>query len=251
MFFWGAPGFFARMAIPGFWGAAAVCFIAASGTLGHYFSPAALADDPGRAAQAMPLLIGQLLPTVVLGVLMAGLMAAFMSTHDSYLLAWASVISQDIIGPLKGRPLTSAESIRWTRISVLAIGLFLLTFGVWMELPESVWTYMSVTGTIYLAGAATSLVGGLYWRRASSTGAFWALLGGIAAVLALFEKPLQNAATRLFAVPQQDAASWINSQTIALCTYVLCLLLFIAGSLLYPDAAGRPQEGEGAEETAA
>ncbi len=170
-FFFAAPGYFSRMAIPGFWGAAAVCFFAAPSDLAGYFSPAEVAEAPARAAHAMPLLIGKLLPPVALGLLMAGLLAAFMSTHDSYLLAWASVISQDIVGPLRKRPLTNEQSIRVTRYAVLGIGGFLLVFGVWIELPDSVWTYMGVTGTIYLAGAATSLIGGVYWKRASSTGA--------------------------------------------------------------------------------
>ena len=64
------------------------------------------------------------------------------------------------------------------RITVLCIGLFLLVWGVWYQLPESVWTYLAVTGTVYISGAGITIYGGIYWKRASSAGAFAALCGG-------------------------------------------------------------------------
>ena len=42
----------------------------------------------------------EMLPVGVLGLLTAAMLAAFMSTHDSYLLCWASVIARDILAPL-------------------------------------------------------------------------------------------------------------------------------------------------------
>lgn len=235
-FFLGSPGFFARMAIPALWGIAAYCYVQNHAELAEYFSPEALKENGGRAAEAMPLLIGNLLPAGLLGLLVAGLMAAFMSTHDSYLLAWASVISQDILAPLTGKGrLTDAQSILYTRTSVVVIGLFLLVWGIWYELPESVWTYMGVTGTIYLSGSATALIGGIYWRSASSTGALWCLLGGLFAIAALFSNSLQDALAKVFSVESNQVAAWLNAESIGLSVYVVCIVLFIAGSLLFPD----------------
>ena len=34
-----------------------------------------------------------------IGLIGAGLLAAFMSTHDSYLLCWASVLTHDVVAP--------------------------------------------------------------------------------------------------------------------------------------------------------
>ena len=50
----------------------------------------------------MPVFLGRILPAGLIGLVTAGMIAAFMSTHDSYLLCWSSVITQDIIGPLTG-----------------------------------------------------------------------------------------------------------------------------------------------------
>lgn len=244
-FFLGSPGFFARMAIPAVWGIAAFCFVHNHSELTEHFSADALKEHSGRAAEAMPLLIGKLLPAGALGILVAGLMAAFMSTHDSYLLAWSSVISQDVIAPLKGvRRLSDRQSILYTRISVVLIGVFLLVWGIWYELPESVWTYMGVTGTIYLSGSATALVGGMYWRRASSTGALWAMLGGLLAIAALFVDPLQGALAEGFGVEVAAIAGWLNNSTVPLAVYALCVILFVAGSLFFPDRAQPDQTQE-------
>jgi len=241
-FLFASPGMFARNAIPGIWGIAAFCFILSDAELAEFLGPAALAENPGRAAAAMPLLVGKIVPTGLVGLLVAGLMAAFMSTHDSYLLGWSSVISQDIVAPLRRtRSLTDAQSIRVTRVSVVLIGIFLLAWGIWYELPASVWSYMSVTGSIYLSGAATALLGGMYWRRASSSGALLAMLGGLFAVSGLFLKPLQNALAEWLDLPADVIEYWLNDGSVGLATYVLCGMLFVAGSLAWPDP---PNVGE-------
>lgn len=242
-FLLGAPGFFTRMAAPALWGIAAYVYMSHHAELSVYFRTdlppgADRADDWGRPEQAMPLFLGNVIPAGLLGVLVAGLMAAFMSTHDSYLLAWASVVSQDVVAPLKKRPVTDRESIFYTRITVVAVGLFLLVWGVWYELPESVWTYMAVTGTIYLSGCATALLGGMYWKRASSAGALWSMLGGLTAIACLFVEPLQS---WLAETGRPGLAESCTSEAIALGVYCLCAALFVTGSLLFPDA---PREGD-------
>jgi Na+/proline symporter len=58
----------------------------------------ALAMHPGLTGDAaMPRMLGNVLPTGVIGILIAGTLAVSMSTYSSYLLAWASVITRDVI----------------------------------------------------------------------------------------------------------------------------------------------------------
>ncbi|NOY42439.1 MAG: hypothetical protein GXP26_11460 [Planctomycetes bacterium] len=238
-------GLFARFAIPGLWGILAFAFVhMADGPLGlsEYFSGANLQEFPERSVQAMPLLLGKVLPTIWLGLLTAGLMAAFMSTHDSYLLAWASVATNDIFAPLIGRKLSSRESILSTRLSVLVIGALLIVVGIWYELPENVWPFLFITGTIYLSGASTALLGGMYWRRASSTGAMLALGGGLLAILALFEGWFQEHVAQMLGhvaddgtILTDEVGRYANGNTITVACFAMCALLFVAGSLLFPD----------------
>ena len=176
----------------------------------------------------MPLALGKIVPSGLLGILVAGLMAAFMSTHDSYLLCWSSVISRDIVSPLRGG-MTGRQEITVTRISVMAIGIFLLIWGIWYELPDSVWTYMAVSGTIYLSGAGVALVGGIYWPRASTAGAIAAMVAGLFAIVGLFLTPV-NAWLSDIGCPIQ-----LTGVSVGLFNFAFCAAVMIVVSLLIPD----------------
>jgi len=175
----------ARRAIPVFLGLGAFAFLASHPDLGDQFNQA-VAEKKLSGLSAMPLYLAKIIPSGLLGIIAAGMLAAFMSTHDSYLLCWSGVITQDICAPLFG-PLSQRTRILITRISIVVIGLMLLFWGLWYELSEDLWGYMSVTGSIYFAGALPTVVGGLYWKRGSSAGAITAILLGLLGVLALKE----------------------------------------------------------------
>jgi Na+/proline symporter len=101
-----------------------------------------------------------------------------MSTDSGYLLTWATVIYNDLIVPCLRTPLAPRNRLLLTRSIVLAIGVFLVFYGLWYELPGNAWDYLAVTGNIYLASVFTLLAAGLYWSRASKAGAYAALVLG-------------------------------------------------------------------------
>ena len=221
-FFFASPGQFVRLAIPCLFAIAAFCFVSQSAELTAHFFPEGLSGKPVHPEQAMPLLMGKIVPTGLLGLLVAGLMAAFMSTHDSYFLCWSSVITRDIVNPLRRRELTDKQQILLTRIIILCIGVFLLVWGVWYELPESVWNYMAVTGSVYFCGAASVLIGGLYWKRASSAGAMAAMLGGLISVVIIF-------------LPKHITGNTSLMGLVGLGNYLFCAIVFVVFSLLFPE----------------
>ena len=133
----------------------------------------------------MPIFLGRILPVGIIGIITAAMIAAFMSTHDSYLLCWSSVITQDIIVPLSRRDLSNAVRIRLTRILIVLIGAYILYWGLVYKGKDDIWDYLVVTGAVYFTGAFALLIGGLYWKRASSTGAVLALLCGFFAIFGL------------------------------------------------------------------
>jgi len=94
------------------------------------------------------------------------------------LLTWATVIYNDLILPCVRRPLTPEKKLFLTRALVLGIGVFLVFYGLWYQMPGNAWDYLAVTGNIYLASVFTLLAAGLYWRRATATGAYAALVLG-------------------------------------------------------------------------
>ncbi len=218
-----APGALARPGIPALWGIVAFCFIVNHPDLLAYFYPNGIENGTQMPDQAMPLLIGKVVPAGLLGLLVAGLLAAFMSTHDSYFLCWSSVLVRDVIAPLRRKPLSDKEQIWFTRIIITVIAAFLLIWGIWYELPQSVWDYMAVTGTVYLCGSGTVIIGGIYWKRASSAGALAALLAGLAAIAGIFQERIQ------------EIIPWLNVAVLGLGTYLFSISVFVVVSLLFPD----------------
>ena len=126
----------------------------------------------------MPAYLKTLLPVGIIGLVIAAMLAAEMSTDSGYLLTWATVIYNDLILPCVRKPLSAKAKLLITRSLVLAIGLFLFFYGLWYELKGNAWDYLAVTGTIYLASIFTLLTAALYWPRATAAGAYAALLLG-------------------------------------------------------------------------
>ena len=177
--------FLSRMILPAFLGVLAFC----------YFSGANAALLEGYSGDAdlvaMPLMLGCAMPNWLLAFLAVAMLASFMSTQDSYLFCWSSIIARDIIGPLTDRIDAERFQIAATRIGIVAIALYELYWGLVYEGKEDVWDYLAVSGSIYFCSGIVLMVGGLYWPGATRRGAIWALILGFSAILGL--APLKTA----------------------------------------------------------
>jgi SSS family solute:Na+ symporter len=152
--------FVCRFLIPGIWG------IAALATLGP------MTDT----MQAMPRYLATAVPAGLMGLLIAAMLAADMSTDSSYMLTWGSVIYNDIMAPFRKTAWSDKKGLLWNRIIIALIGIFLLLYGLWYPLKGDLWTYLGVTGTIYLASISVLLISACYWKRSNSWGAAGAII---------------------------------------------------------------------------
>jgi SSS family solute:Na+ symporter len=155
------------------------------------FLPAVGEASPNVQLRAMPIALSSILPAGFIGLLTAGMLAAAMSTHNTYLHTWSAVLTQDVVAPLTRGRITTRGRILCARILQCLIAVFLLVWGLWYPLSEDLWDYMAVTGSIYFIGAFAVLVGGLYWKRASVAGAYGAFICGFLMIIGL--KPVQHA----------------------------------------------------------
>jgi SSS family solute:Na+ symporter len=203
--------FVGRFGLPGLWGVGALVYFMQQGGL-----PEGL-----DSLKAMPTYLARLLPMGVIGIVVAGMLAAEMSTDSGYLLTWATVIYNDLIMPCVKRPVSARARLLITRGLVLAIGVFLLFYGLWYQLPGNAWDYLAVTGNIYLASVFTLLVAGLYWPRANATGALAALVLGAIGPLTFL---IVNAIV--------DQAHQIRPEVAGAASFALAFLGMILGSLL-------------------
>ncbi len=119
--------FLARRTLPALWGIGAFAFFAFHADLGSEFQDQVDSKNLSTLS-AMPLYLAKIIPTGLLGIVTAAMLAAFMSTHDSYLLCWSGVVAQDIVAPLCGG-LSDRQRVLVTRVSIVAIGAFLLFWG--------------------------------------------------------------------------------------------------------------------------
>lgn len=178
---------------------------------------------------AFPFYIKDILPIGLIGFFVAAMIAAFMSTHDGYLLCWSSVITQDIIAPLSKKTLTDQQRLFWTRVSIIGIGIYIWYWGLFYQGSDDIWDYMAITGAIYFTGAFALLLGGLYWKKASRVGALGALLCGLTALLGL--GPIKNAV----------GLSAFTGAHIGLFTIALTIIVMVVLSLLFPDTKQKVQ----------
>jgi len=242
LYAWSSIGFLVRNLLPCFLGISALVYIVQNQSLKNIFLPEGAEADPQLTLMAMPVFLSQILPVGLLGFVAAGMLAAFMSTHDSYLLCWSSVLTQDVVAPCFKKGLSSKTRLLLTRIFILAIGIFILVWGLWYPLGQDLWDYMAISGAIYFTGAAALLVFGLYWRRASKVGAYLALIAGFCAIIGL--KPVRSLFFQLasaLGLETARAEAYVNSvpssklsAIVGLTVIALAIVLMVAGSLMFP-----------------
>ena len=210
--------FVCRFLIPGIWG------IAALATLG----PVA------NTLEAMPHYLSTAVPAGLMGILVAAMLAADMSTDSSYMLTWCSVIYNDILAPFRKRPWSERKGLFWNRTIIALIGIFLLLYGLWYPLKGDLWTYLGVTGTIYLASISVLLIACCYWRRANSWGAGASIF--VSAVIPITYLVMEQVSSTA------ALAKSIGPYYSGIATYVLSGAAMILGSMLKPQSRleGRP-----------
>lgn len=216
--------FLSRMIIPAFLGVLAFCYFTQPG-LGPEGVLAAHGSDADLVAT--PLMLGHAMPDWLLAFLAVAMFASFMSTQDSYLFCWASILSRDVLGPLTDKIEHERFQVWTTRTLIVLIACYELYWGLIYEGREDVWDYLAVSGSIYFCSGVVLLAGGLYWKGATRRGALWALVLGFSAVVAL--APIKTAL----------GLDGVSSPLIGFGAIGLSLLGLIVGSLSERRAAAR------------
>ena len=126
----------------------------------------------------IPLVLRFILPTGLLGAFAAVMLAAFISTHDTYLHSWGSIFIQDVIMPFRKKPFTPEQHIRVLRISIFCVAIFIFFFSLLFKQSQNIYLFFAVTGAIFVGGAGSVIIGGLYWKHGTTAAAWSALISG-------------------------------------------------------------------------
>ncbi len=142
---------------------------------------AVLAGVEGDAIQSqlrVPLVLTHLLPVGLMGAFAAVMLAAFISTHDSYLHSWGSIMVQDVIMPFRKKPFTPQQHIKVLRLSIIGVAIFIFFFSLLFKQSQYIFLFFAITGAIFAGGSGAVIIGGLYWKRGTTAAAWTAMLFG-------------------------------------------------------------------------
>lgn len=129
--------------------------------------------DPEMAIFEMAYL---LLPAILVGFVMAAIMAAIMSTADSLLLQSGSIASRDIYQRFINPKATDKQMVWASRVLVLAIGII----GIIVALVQPPGVFALVVFASGVLGDAflPAYVCAAYWKKANWPGALASFIGG-------------------------------------------------------------------------
>ena len=131
-----------------------------------------------KVQMTVPVFLSRTLPWGLTGLVAAVIISCAISCDDTYMHAWGTILVQDVLIPLRGRPLEPKQHLRWLRISIIGVGIFAFTFSMLFPLKDFILMYFALTGAIYTGGAGAVIIGGLYWKRGTTLGAWVALILG-------------------------------------------------------------------------
>ena len=169
--------------------------------------------------------LGKIVPPVMYGVILAGMLAAFISTVDTYILSSATVIVNDVVCPLSRKPVSERLHIWLLRIFVALIAIFLFLFGLFYSPEESIFQWILLTGAM-MSGAGITLIGGLYWKKGSIIAANIVII--YCCIVPIADRILE----RMFEQWYKDN---VNTNLVGLCTIVIGAALFCICSLVFPN----------------
>ncbi len=145
------------------------------GLIGRAAYPAELLTASG-AEGVFILLSTRLMPPLFAGVMMAGILAATMSSSDSYLLIASSAVSKNIYQGMFKKDASDKQVMLFSRITLLAISLI----GVVIALDEKsiIFQVVSFAWAGFGATFGPLMIFSLFWKRITREGAIAGMLAG-------------------------------------------------------------------------
>ena len=116
------------------------------------------------------------LAALLAGIILAGILAATMSTADSQLLAASSSVSQNLVGEFFGIKLDSKKSMTLARSVMVAISVIAVFLA--RNPNSSVFRVVSFAWAGFGAAFGPAVILGLFWKRSNKWGALAGMVVG-------------------------------------------------------------------------
>lgn len=167
-----------------------------------------------------PVAIVHIIPPGFRGAFAGIVLFFFISTHGTYIMAWGSVLIQDVVIPLRGKPLEPRIHMILIRLSIFLVATFIIAFSMLFRQVDNIWMYMLMGGAVFSSSAGVVILGGLYLKFPTKVAALVSL--GIGAVLSLSGF-----------VYRAMHPAWLDGRQIVQWIVLVCLVTYFAVSLLF------------------
>ena len=145
------------------------------GLVGRTLYPAAL-TTASDAENVFILLSTSLLPPLLAGLVMAGILAATISSSDSYLLIAASAFAKNIYQGLMRREANDKQVLTISRVALVAITLVAIVIA--MDENSVIFSIVSFAWAGFGATFGPLMLFSLFWKRTNRAGAIAGMIGG-------------------------------------------------------------------------
>lgn len=174
-----------------------------------------------EAEMAIPMLIRDVLPIGVTGIVIASYFSAIMSTADSCLMASSGNFVNDIIERHFIKNISAKTSIRLSMLATFSIGILSVILAAQFS---SVLNAILYAYSFMVSGLFVPTLGAYFWKKASSAGALAGMLaGGIFTLLLL---------TDIIGLPDYIKRIGLDASSYGI---TLSAITFVFFSLLLPD----------------
>ncbi len=137
-----------------------------------------------------PVMVEQLLPIGLKGLVSAALIAALMSSIDSTLNSTGTLVSLDLFKHFKPNA-TEKETLRFGQLTTVLVMIFGILWVLVVQRAESLFQYLQQVNAAISPPIAACFLMGIFWRGSNHIGAMSALIGGLVfGVILLITEPV-------------------------------------------------------------
>jgi len=160
-------------------------FAIAPGVAAYYLFQTALPGQKVSPDAVFPTLVQLVIPAGygLIGIIGAGLIGAILSSIDSMMNSAATIVTFDIYKKYINPDATDKQMIRAGRISIVGFVIFATLLALFIMDPNSKKNFFLQIADYqnYLTpGILVAFFMGMFWKRGTATGAFCAIIAGIA-----------------------------------------------------------------------
>lgn len=179
-------------------------------------------DQPQIQRQmTIPIGVSEMLPVGIKGLLCAILIMGVFGGDSTHLHSWSGILVQDVLLPLRKKSLTPQQHIFTLRCTIIGVAVFAFLFGSLFRQTEYVSMWFQVTTGIFVGGAGSVIIGGLYWKKGTTAGAWSALIiGSITSLGGILARQFYGKE-----FPLNGTQIYFTSSLISISAYVIVSLL--------------------------